>query len=80
MSKVTVELPDTTPDDRNVYRWVVPLPGYPDDGEVVILRSDRRISAFGVPFQLSNAADARALAAALLAAADQLDAGVTFPS
>lgn len=76
--KASVVLPVNTPDDWNEYCWPVPLSDGSRPGEVVIRRSDDRIQLVGVGFPLDNAQDARSLAAALLAAAEQLDAGVVF--
>lgn len=77
----TVQLPDNTPDDLHDYRWVVPSlrdPRWP--GEVYLRETDGAISVVNMGFILHTPEDARNLAAALLAAAERVDAGVTFRS
>lgn len=72
-----IELPENAPNDYDDYRWLVPLTDN-RPGQVTIRRSDQRISVSNMGFVFESSNDARTLAAALLAAADQLDAGVTF--
>lgn len=77
-AETTVKHPENEPDDWDDYRWLVPLSDSRYPGQVTIRRSDTEISVSNMGFRFKRSQDARALAAALLAAADQLDAGVTF--
>ena len=77
----TVSLPEPTPSDFYEASWEVPvtcsMTGRKRTGihaaEVFIRRTDGRIGLSGVSSVTENSEDARALAAALLAAADYLD-------
>lgn len=78
---VTLTLPEPSPSDFYEASWEVPvtcsLTGRKRTGihaaEVFIRRTDRRIGLSGVSSVTENSEDARALAAALVAAADYLD-------
>jgi hypothetical protein len=81
MSTASINFPENAPDELHDYRWVVPTsrdPRWP--GEVYLRETDGAISVVNMGFVLDTPTDARNLAAALLAAADQVDAGVTFRS
>lgn len=78
---VTLTLPEQTPSNYYPAAWKVPLTCSLTGqkltdfraGEVNIRNTDGRISFSGIPSVIDNADDAKAIAAALLAAADYLD-------
>ncbi|WP_131822228.1 hypothetical protein [Mycobacteroides chelonae] len=81
MNIATVRIPEPTPSDFYGASWEVPvtcsMTGRKRTGihaaEVFIRRTDGRIGLSGVSSVMENSEDVRALAAALLAAADYLD-------